>query len=80
MEEYLREISGLDSMSALQNLDVFLENLRWSKFSNHLQAEVTPGKLPVFGFANSLPYGLEGSKGFRNFSTLVFGYLEFKII
>ena len=26
----------------LQNLDIFLENLQWSKFWNHFQAEIIP--------------------------------------
>ena len=39
----------------LQNLDVFLENLLWSKFSGRNNSL----KSPVFGFYHSLPYDLD---------------------
>ena len=46
LEEYEREISSLNFMAGLQNLDVCLDDLLWSKFWNHLHAAVIPG-LPL---------------------------------
>ena len=65
MKKIKRDFLVSGWFQGFQNLIIIIFlNLQQIKFSYYFQTEIIPWRTHVFGFSNSIPYGLEESREF----------------